>query len=65
MSALLIPLLLANLRRGDELAESMEARLFASGPRTSLQEPHFGSPDALAALAVGLVSATVVTLSFV
>jgi energy-coupling factor transporter transmembrane protein EcfT len=31
MGALLIPLLLANLRR-EELAESMESRLYAIGP---------------------------------
>ena len=64
MGALLIPLLLANLRRGDELAESMEARLFATGPRTSLHEPHFRGLDALAAAIVALVSAVTVALSF-
>jgi energy-coupling factor transport system permease protein len=48
MGALLIPLLLANLRRGDDLAESMEARLYGSGPRTSLVERHFASLDGLA-----------------
>ncbi|MDQ2743168.1 MAG: energy-coupling factor transporter transmembrane protein EcfT, partial [Chloroflexota bacterium] len=42
MGALLIPLLLANLRRGGELAESMEARLYNTGPRTALMERHFG-----------------------
>lgn len=45
MGALLIPLLLANLRRGEELADSMEARLYATGPRTSLVQRHFQRVD--------------------
>ncbi len=49
MAALLIPLLLANLRRGEELAESMESRLYGSGERTSMRERRFGRLDALAA----------------
>ncbi|GAC1321514.1 MAG: energy-coupling factor transporter transmembrane protein EcfT [Chloroflexota bacterium] len=65
MGALLIPLLLANLRRGEELAESMEARLFATGPRTSLAQPQFHRRDALAGGVVGLVTAIVVGLAFV
>jgi energy-coupling factor transport system permease protein len=48
MAALLIPLLLANLRRGEELAESMEARLFGTGERTSIRERAFGRLDAVA-----------------
>ena len=65
LGALLIPLLLANLRRGNELAESMEARLFNTGPRTSFYEYHFGRRDALAALVLATVTALVVVLSFV
>ena len=65
MGALLIPLLLANLRRGDELAESMEARLFDTGPRTSLQQRHFHRVDAFAALVLAAASAAIVLVSFV
>lgn len=64
MGALLIPLLLANLRRGEELAESMEARLFDTGPRTSLLQRSFHQLDArTGALLVG-ASAVVAFLSF-
>jgi len=63
MGALLIPLLLANLRRGDDLAESMEARLFGTGPRTSFTQPHFQRIDALAAAVVAIAGAIIVGLS--
>jgi energy-coupling factor transport system permease protein len=65
LGALLIPLLLANLRRGNELAESMEARLYNTGPRTSMHEYHFRRPDSLGAVVLALVTAIVVVLSFV
>ncbi len=64
MGALLIPLLLANLRRGEELAESMEARLYGTGPRTSLVVRRFRQLDAFAALATLLVVALIVVVSF-
>jgi energy-coupling factor transport system permease protein len=64
MGALMIPLLLANLRRGDELAESMEARLFATGPRTSLRQWRFGRDDLLVALVLAAFSIAIVVLSF-
>ncbi len=64
VGALLIPLLLANLRRGEELAESMEARLYGTGPRTSLLERHFGRVDAFAGLALLVAAAVVAFLSF-
>jgi energy-coupling factor transport system permease protein len=65
MGALLIPLLLANLRRGEELAESMEARLYGTGPRTSLAQPEFRSMDAVAGAVVALISIVVAVVSFV
>ncbi|HEX6508910.1 MAG TPA: energy-coupling factor transporter transmembrane protein EcfT [Chloroflexota bacterium] len=65
MGALLIPLLLANLRRGEELAESMEARLYGTGPRTSLAQPRFRRIDAMAGLAVGVATVIIAVLSFV
>lgn len=64
MGALLIPLLLANLRRGEELAESMEARLYNTGPRTSLVERHFRGMDAIAAIIVIVFSVAIVVISF-
>jgi energy-coupling factor transport system permease protein len=65
MGALLIPLLLANLRRGEELAESMEARLYGIGPRTSLTQPRFRDVDGLAGGVVALISIIVAIVSFV
>lgn len=65
MAALLIPLLLANLRRGGELAESMDARLYGTGARTSLHEWHFHRIDAVAGLVVLAFSAAVIVVSFV
>lgn len=64
MGALLIPLLLANLRRGSELAESMEARLYNTGPRTSMVERHFHRPDAIAGLLVVAGLLAIVGISF-
>jgi energy-coupling factor transport system permease protein len=64
LGALLIPLLLANLRRGNDLAESMEARLYNTGPRTSLHEYYFARNDALAAVILAIVTTLVVVLSF-
>lgn len=64
MAALLIPLLLANLRRGEELAESMDARLYGSGPRTSAREEHFARLDAIAALIVAAFTVAVVVVSY-
>jgi energy-coupling factor transport system permease protein len=65
LAALLIPLLLANLRRGAELADSMEARLYGIGRRTSLRDWHFQRIDAMAAMIVVAFSAAVVVVSFV
>ena len=65
MAALLIPLLLANLRRGEELAESMDARLYGTGPRTSLREEHFGRLDVSAGSVVLAFTVAVVIVSYV
>ena len=64
MGALLIPLLLANLRRGADLAESMEARLYNTGPRTSIRERHFMPEDRLAAGVLTLSAGIIAFLSF-
>lgn len=64
MGALLIPLLLANLRRGGELAESMEARLYDTGPRTALRQRQFQRLDALVAAIMTVGTAIVIGLSF-
>jgi energy-coupling factor transport system permease protein len=65
MGALLIPLLLANLRRGDELAESMEARLYDTGPRTSLEQLRFSRLDAVVGAILATATLAVILLSFV
>lgn len=65
MGALLIPLLLANLRRGGELAESMDARLYDTGPRTSLQQPRFTQVDAVAGAAVAAFTVAIALVSFI
>ena len=65
MAALLIPLLLANLRRGGELAESMEARLYDTGPRTMLLQRRFRRLDVMAASVLTVFTAVVVLVSFV
>lgn len=64
MGALLIPLLLANLRRGSDLADSMEARLYGTGPRTSLIERHFRRLDVEVLSVVLLLLVGVILLSF-
>jgi energy-coupling factor transport system permease protein len=64
MGALLIPLLLANLRRGEELAESMEARLYATGPRTALVRRHFQREDSIAGVLALIFTVAVVVVSF-
>jgi len=65
MGALMIPLLLANLRRGEELAESMEARLYNTGRRTALHQYHFRRIDAYAAAIVLAFLVAVAVVSFV
>lgn len=63
MGALLIPLLLANLRRGEELAESMESRLYGTGPRTTLYQPRFQLLDLQAGVIVALFTLAIVLLA--
>jgi energy-coupling factor transporter transmembrane protein EcfT len=63
MGALLIPLLLANLRRGEELAESMESRLYGTGPRTTLYQPHFQMLDLRAGVIASLFTLAIVLLA--
>lgn len=65
MGALLIPLLLANLRRGEELAESMESRLYDTVPRTSLIQRRFEQIDLAAALVVAAFATATILVSFV
>ncbi len=65
MGALLIPLLLGNLRRGEDLAESMEARLFATGPRTSFVQTYFRRIDILAAAVVAAATTAIIVLAIV
>ncbi|NPU84192.1 MAG: energy-coupling factor transporter transmembrane protein EcfT [Syntrophaceae bacterium] len=44
-ASLLVPLLLGAARRADDLAEAMEARGYARGPRTGLRELRMARPD--------------------
>jgi len=56
-ASLVVPLLLGSVRRAEDLAEAMEARGYARGPRTSLRELRLAGPDyaSLALLTVFLV----------
>jgi biotin transport system permease protein/energy-coupling factor transport system permease protein len=58
-SSLLIPVLLGAFRRADDLAVAMEARGYASGPRTHLHELRFCLKDLVAAGFVILVLASI------
>jgi len=60
-ASLLLPVLLGAFRRADELAVAMEARGYASGPRTYLHELRFCRKDLMAAGFVILVLASIVS----
>ncbi|HZS93591.1 MAG TPA: energy-coupling factor transporter transmembrane component T [Chloroflexota bacterium] len=64
MGALMIPLLLANLRRGEELADSMEARLYGTGPRSSLVVWHWSRTDLFTSIVLLLTLAVIAALAF-
>jgi len=64
MGALMIPLLLANLRRGEELADSMEARLYGTGPRSSLIVWRWTRVDTLTSILLLLGLGVILLLSF-
>ena len=55
LAALMIPLMVSAFRRADELAEAMEARGYAQGPRTTLNHLRFGREEAIAVVVLGLL----------
>ncbi len=59
LAALLMPLITSAFRRADDLAEAMEARGYARGPRTTLHQLHFGSEETFALIFLGILFAVV------
>jgi len=57
LAALLMPLITGAFRRADDLAEAMEARGYARGPRTTLHQLHFGAEETLALFVLFLLLA--------
>jgi energy-coupling factor transporter transmembrane protein EcfT len=57
LAALLMPLITGAFRRADDLAEAMEARGYAHGPRTTLHQLHFGAEETLALFVLFLLLA--------
>jgi energy-coupling factor transporter transmembrane protein EcfT len=55
LASLVIPLMASAFRRADELAEAMEARGYAPGPRTSLNRLHFGRDEAITLIVLGFM----------
>jgi energy-coupling factor transporter transmembrane protein EcfT len=55
LATLVIPLMASAFRRADELAEAMEARGYAPGPRTSLNRLHFGTNEIIALFILGIM----------
>jgi energy-coupling factor transporter transmembrane protein EcfT len=55
MAVLLAPLLVSAFRRADDLAEAMETRGYARGPRTSLHQLRLGGQEAVALIALGFL----------
>jgi energy-coupling factor transporter transmembrane protein EcfT len=55
MAVLVAPLLVSAFRRADNLAEAMETRGYARGPRTTLHQLRFGREEAIALIVLGLL----------
>mgnify|MGYP001122434891 CR=1 FL=1 len=55
LASLMIPLMASAFRRAEELAEAMEARGYAPGPRTSLNRLHFGMNEVIALFVLGIM----------
>ncbi len=60
LAALLFPLMVSALRRADDLAEAMEARGYARGPRTTMHQLSFGREEATALIVLGILLSLVV-----
>jgi energy-coupling factor transporter transmembrane protein EcfT len=59
LAALLLPLMVSAFRRADDLAEAMEARGYARGPRTTLNQLRFGHEETIALIVLGIVLSVV------
>jgi energy-coupling factor transport system permease protein len=57
---ILVPVTLTSLENSIQLAESMEARAFGSGPRTRWQPPRWRAADVLIAVVAGVAAAVFV-----
>jgi len=55
LAALLVPLMVSAFRRADNLAEAMETRGYARGPRTTLHQLHFGPEETVALIVMGIL----------
>jgi energy-coupling factor transporter transmembrane protein EcfT len=55
LAALFVPLLVSAFRRADDLAEAMEARGYARGPRTTLRQLRFGQEETVALIILGVL----------
>ncbi|OPY86405.1 MAG: Energy-coupling factor transporter transmembrane protein EcfT [Smithella sp. PtaU1.Bin162] len=64
LAALIIPLMVSAFRRADDLTEAMEARGYARGPRTTLNQQHFGREEVFALLVLGVLLSLVLTSQF-
>ncbi|PKN04866.1 MAG: hypothetical protein CVU74_04705 [Deltaproteobacteria bacterium HGW-Deltaproteobacteria-9] len=64
LTALLMPLMVSALRRADDLAEAMETRGYARGPRTTLNLLRFGREEAVALIALSLLLSLVIVSKY-
>lgn len=55
LASLLMPLMVSAFRRADDLAEAMEARGYARGPRTTLHQLRFGREETIALIVLGIL----------
>ncbi|MEN6330777.1 MAG: energy-coupling factor transporter transmembrane component T [Smithella sp.] len=64
LAALLMPLMTSAFRRADDLAEAMEARGYARGPRTTLHQLHFGYEETFALIFLGILFSVVLVSKY-
>ena len=64
LAGLVVPLMTSALRRADELADAMEARGYARGPRTTLNRSRFGTDEFTAAATLLLFAAGMAAARF-
>jgi energy-coupling factor transporter transmembrane protein EcfT len=55
LAALLMPLIFSAFRRADDLAEAMETRGYARGPRTTMHELRLGREETITLIVLGLL----------